>query len=76
VDDTWDITQDREEDVDQEICSASSLEENTNWWEDDGKKDLADVAKAGKSVYVSTCSVCILTYLAVKGILEVLWMFD
>ena len=44
VDDTRDITQDCEEDVDQEISSATSLEEDTNWWEDDGKKDLADIA--------------------------------
>jgi predicted DNA binding CopG/RHH family protein len=43
VNDTRNITQDCEEDVDQEICSATSLEENTNWWENDSKNDLADI---------------------------------
>lgn len=37
-------TQDGEEDVDEEIGTASTLEENSERREDDGNDDLADVA--------------------------------
>ena len=29
VDDTWDVTKNRQEDVDEEVCIATSLEEDT-----------------------------------------------
>lgn len=44
VDDTRNVTQDGEQDVDAEVGTTSSLEENTKRREDDGKNDLADVA--------------------------------
>jgi hypothetical protein len=38
------LTQDGEEDVDEEIGAATTLEEDTHGREDDGKDDLANVA--------------------------------
>lgn len=32
MDDTWDVAQYREEDIDQKIGIATTLEEDTNWW--------------------------------------------
>lgn len=40
----WLLTQDGEEDVDEEVGTAATLEENTQRREDDGKKNLANVA--------------------------------
>lgn len=44
VDDTGDITQDGEKDVDEEVTSTSTFEEDTQRWEDDGNDDFADVS--------------------------------
>lgn len=44
MDDTRNVTQYREEDVDQQIGATATLEEDTERWEDDGEDDLADVA--------------------------------
>lgn len=44
MDDTRDVSEDGQTDIDQEISTAASLEEDTDWREDDGKDDLADVA--------------------------------
>ena len=43
VDDTRDVAQNCQEDVDEEIGIATALEENTKRWEDDGENDLADI---------------------------------
>lgn len=45
------LTQNGEEDVDEEVGAATTLEEDTHGREDDGKDDLADVAES----IVSTC---------------------
>ncbi|RDW82187.1 hypothetical protein BP6252_03299 [Coleophoma cylindrospora] len=45
VDDSRNVTQDGQQNVDQEISSASALEEDTKRWEDDGKNDLANIAE-------------------------------
>lgn len=37
-------TQDGKEDVDEEVGTAATLEEDTHGREDDGKEDLADIA--------------------------------
>jgi len=37
MDDTRNVTQYCQEDIDQQIATASALEEDTKWWEDDGK---------------------------------------
>ena len=52
VDDTGDVTQDGEQDVNEEVGSASALEEDTDGRQDDGEDDLDDVA-AG--IIVSLC---------------------
>ena len=38
------VTKDGQKDVDEEVGVAAALEENTNRRQDDGKKDLADIA--------------------------------
>jgi len=50
VDDTRNVTQDGKQDVDKEISTASTLEEDTERWEDDREDDLEDVG-AGESHY-------------------------
>jgi hypothetical protein len=44
------LTQDGEEDVDEEIGAATTLEEDTHGREDDGKDDLADIASGERHV--------------------------
>jgi len=43
MDDSGNVTQDRQEDVDEEISTTSALKEDTKRWEDDGENDLADI---------------------------------
>lgn len=44
VDDSGDVTEDGEEDVDEEVGAAAALEEDADGGEEDGEDDLADVA--------------------------------
>ena len=44
VDDTGDVTQAGQDDVDEEIGAAAALEEDTERREEDGEDDLDDVA--------------------------------
>lgn len=44
MDDTRDVTQNRQQDVDEEVGIATALKEDTERREDDGKDDLADIA--------------------------------
>ena len=44
VDDTRDITQDGEKDVNEQVASTSTFEEDTQRWEDDGNDDFADIS--------------------------------
>jgi hypothetical protein len=44
VDDTGNVTQDGQTDVDEQVSTASALQEDTHWREDDGEDNLADVA--------------------------------
>ena len=44
MDDTRNVTQYRQEDVDEEVGIASALEENTEGWEENREDDLADIA--------------------------------
>lgn len=46
MDDTRDVTQNGQQDVDEEVGIATSLKEDTKRRENDGKDDLADVAVA------------------------------
>jgi hypothetical protein len=78
VDDTRNVTQDRKQDVDEEIGIATSLKEDTERREDDGKNDLADVA-VKRSVSTAGArrgrgrKAQSITYDAVNGMLTVLW---
>lgn len=40
VDDSWDVTEDGQQDVDTDVSTATSLEEDTQRWEDDGEGSL------------------------------------
>lgn len=44
VDNTGEISEDREEDVDEEISAAAALKADSERREEDGEDDLADVA--------------------------------
>lgn len=44
MDDTGNVTQDGEQDVDEQVGTASALEEDTQRGQENGKDDLADVA--------------------------------
>ena len=44
MDDTREVTEDGQQDVDEEISTAATLEEDSKRRKDDGKDDLADVA--------------------------------
>lgn len=45
VDDTRDVTQNGQQNVDEEVGTKASLEEDAERRENDGKNDLADVAR-------------------------------
>lgn len=48
MDDTREVTQNRQEDIDQEVAAAATLEEYAERRQNDGNDDLADVAEAQK----------------------------
>lgn len=48
MDDTRNVAQDGQQDVDEEVGIATALEEDTKRWEDDGENDLADIAISPK----------------------------
>ena len=45
MDDTWDITEDGEQDVYKQVAAAATLEKDTDRWQEDGEDDFQDVAK-------------------------------
>ena len=44
MDNAWDVAQDGEEDIDEQVGITPSLEENTEWGQYNCQDDLADVA--------------------------------
>lgn len=57
MDDTRNVTQYCQEDVDEEVGIATALEEDTEGREDDREDDLADVATVkAKLVMIPMCS--------------------
>lgn len=44
MNDTRNVTQNGQQDVDEQVRVATTLEEDTKRWEEDGKDDLDDVA--------------------------------
>jgi hypothetical protein len=83
MDDTWDVTEDREQNVDEQVAAAATLKEDTDGWQENGNDDFADVTKMEPlSVWVrhdrgiagmltATPNSGSLTYDAVKGIVMV-----
>jgi len=55
VQDTRQVTQDGQQDVDEEIGTAAALQEDTQRREDDGKNDLADIAGSERHVAGFLC---------------------
>ena len=53
MDDTRNVTQYGQEDVDKEVGIAAALEEDTKGREDDGENDFADVATAKATLVTS-----------------------
>lgn len=54
VDDTRDVTQNRQENVDEEVGAAAALEQDSDGREEDGEDDLEDVAGEGVVSFLST----------------------
>ena len=44
MNDTWDVTKNGEEDVDEQVTTAATFHEDTKRWKDDGKDDFADIS--------------------------------
>lgn len=76
MDNTRKVTQDSEQDVDKEISVASTLKENTDGGQDDGKNDLADITVGTLLSVIARLRAAVESggkpYLAVKGMLKVL----
>ena len=43
MDDTGDVTEDGEQDVDEQVAATATLKEDTKGWQQDGNDDFADV---------------------------------
>ena len=52
VDDTGNVAQDREQDVDEEVCATTTLEEDSERWEKDGEDDFDDITGCSVSFSV------------------------
>lgn len=50
VDDSGNVTEDGQEDVDEKVGTAAALHKHTQRRQDDGKDDLADVASGERHV--------------------------
>lgn len=50
MDDAGNVSQNGEQDVDEEVGTATTLEEDTHGREDDGKDDLANIAGGERHV--------------------------
>ena len=44
MNDTWEIPKAGEQDVDEEVTVTTTLEEDADGWQEDGKNDFANVA--------------------------------
>jgi len=56
VDDSRNVTEDGQEDVDEQVGAAATLEEDSERGQDDGDDDLDDVAEGPVSVCASLLS--------------------
>ena len=70
MDDSWNVTKDGQQNVDEEICIAASLKEDTQRRDEDGANDLDDIAlRAVSKADSPEAEGGEETYLPVKGIL-------
>jgi len=46
------VPKDGQQDVDEEVCAATSLKEDTKRWEEDGEDNLTDVAGETLALFV------------------------
>lgn len=52
MDDTRNVSQNRQEDVDEEVSSAAALKEDTDGRKEDGEDDFDDVAAACQCIFL------------------------
>ena len=52
VNNARDVTQDCEEQVDEKVGAATTLEEDSEWWKEDGENDLDNVARVSSQYAV------------------------
>lgn len=45
MDDAWDVPEDGEQDVDEQVAAATALKEDADRWQEDGDDDFTDVTK-------------------------------
>jgi hypothetical protein len=50
VDDSRNISQDGQQDVDEEVCSTTALKEDSQRWQKNSQDDLADVGSCERHV--------------------------
>lgn len=55
MDDTGYVTQDCQEDIDQQVGSTTTLQEDTKRWEEDGNDDLADITNQKMLAFIHRC---------------------
>ena len=53
VNNAGNVTQDGEEQVDEKVGAATTLEEDSEWWKEDGENDLDNVARVSISMLSS-----------------------
>lgn len=56
MDNTGDVTQDGQQDVDAEVSTTAALQEDTDGREDDGKNDLEDIGSGESHVGGFVCN--------------------
>ena len=52
VNNAGDVTQDGQEQVDEKVGAATTLEEDSEWWKKDGENDLDNVARVSSQYAV------------------------
>lgn len=79
VDDTRDPSQTGQQDVDEQVRTAATLEEDADWWQENGEEHLTDVAGSKVSMLCRRVDQCATastaTYDPVKGMLVVVGGF-
>jgi len=70
VDDSRNVSQDGQQNVDEKVCTTSSLKKDTNRWQDDGEDDFDNVASGERHIdeFAGECldELCFLVWDVVK----------